>query len=77
MAFSVPAGLTLIKPVQTSPSQNEGIHWERSMKLLQDLFGTDYGAMSLIVIIIAIVMPIYISRWVKRQIEESEKNAQK
>jgi nitrogen fixation/metabolism regulation signal transduction histidine kinase len=69
--------LTLIKPGQPSPAQNESIHWESSMKLLQDLFGTDYGAMSLIVIVIAIVMPIYISRWVKRQIEESEKNAQK
>jgi nitrogen fixation/metabolism regulation signal transduction histidine kinase len=69
--------LTFINPSRTSRAQNEGIHWERSMKLLQDLFGTDYGAMSLIVIIIAIVMPIWISRWVKRQIEESEKNAQK
>ncbi|MEY4082980.1 MAG: hypothetical protein RL483_349 [Pseudomonadota bacterium] len=47
------------------------------MKLLQDLFGTDYGAMSLVVIVIAIVMPIYIGRWVRRQIAESEKNAQK
>jgi uncharacterized protein YneF (UPF0154 family) len=47
------------------------------MKLLQDLLGTDYGAMSLVVIVIAIVMPIYIGRWVRRQIAESEKNAQK
>ena len=69
--------MTSIKPRLTSPSQNEDLHWESSMKLLQDLFGTDYGAMSLIVIVIAIVMPIWISRWVKRQIEESEKNAQK
>jgi nitrogen fixation/metabolism regulation signal transduction histidine kinase len=69
--------LTLINASQTSPAQNEDLHWESLMKLLQDLFGTDYGAMSLIVIVIAIVMPIYISRWVKRQIEESEKNAQK
>ncbi|MFZ9071074.1 MAG: DUF3149 domain-containing protein [Burkholderiaceae bacterium] len=45
------------------------------MKLLQDLLGTDYGLMSLVVIVIAIVMPIYISRWVKRQIAESERNA--
>jgi nitrogen fixation/metabolism regulation signal transduction histidine kinase len=70
-------GLTLINTSQTTAAQNELIHWESLMKLLQDLFGTDYGAMSLIVIVIAIVMPIYISRWVKRQIEESEKNAQK
>ena len=67
--------MTLINASQTSPAQNEDLHWESLMKLLQDLFGTDYGAMSLIVIVIAIVMPIYISRWVKRQIEESEKNA--
>lgn len=70
-------GLTSINANQTTAAQNKVTYWESLMKLLQDLFGTDYGAMSLIVIVIAIVMPIYISRWVKRQIEESEKNAQK
>jgi nitrogen fixation/metabolism regulation signal transduction histidine kinase len=69
--------LTLINWPPASSPQNQAVQRESTMKLLQDLFGTDYGAMSLIVIVIAIVMPIYISRWVKRQIEESEKNAQK
>lgn len=41
------------------------------MKLIHDLLLTDYGFMSLIVIVIAIGMPIFIARWVKKQMAQS------
>lgn len=48
-----------------------------TMKLIHDLLLTDYGLMSLIVIVIAIGMPIYIARWVMRQMAQSDSDARR
>ena len=41
------------------------------MKAIVDLFSTDYGLMSLAVILFIFVMAAYIKRFVSRKIEES------
>jgi len=41
------------------------------MKAIVDLFSTDYGLMSIAVILFVIVMSIWFSRFFKRKIEES------
>jgi hypothetical protein len=41
------------------------------MKAIVDLFSTDYGLMSLGVILFVMVMAVYIKRFVSRKIEES------
>jgi ABC-type anion transport system duplicated permease subunit len=47
------------------------------MKLLKDLFSTDYGLMSLGVIVFTILMGVYFSRLFKRKMDESAKQAGK
>jgi hypothetical protein len=44
------------------------------MKLLQDLLSTDYGLMSLAVIVIALGMAVWYARFFKRKMDEAEAN---
>ncbi len=47
------------------------------MKAIVDLFSTDYGLMSIAVILFAIVMSVWFSRFFKRKIEESLQEQQR
>ncbi|MFM2112628.1 MAG: hypothetical protein RLZZ271_1288 [Pseudomonadota bacterium] len=47
------------------------------MKLLKDLFSTDYGLMSAGVIAFTLLMGGYFARLFKRKMEESDKEAAK
>ena len=47
------------------------------MKLLKDLISTDYGLMSLGVIVVTLLMAGFFARLFKRKMEESEKQARK
>lgn len=47
------------------------------MKLLKDLFSTDYGLMSIGVIAFTLIMGAYFARLFKRKMEESAKEAGK
>ncbi len=44
------------------------------MKLIHDLFLTDYGFLSLAVIVFLIGMPIFIAWWVKKQMSQQDQN---
>jgi hypothetical protein len=44
------------------------------MKLMQDLLSTDYGLMSLAVIVIVVVMAGWYARFFKRKMDEAETN---
>jgi hypothetical protein len=45
------------------------------MKLLKDLFSTDYGLMSVAVIVITLGMAVWFGMFFKRKIDESAKDA--
>lgn len=48
--------------------------WERDvMKMLIDLFSTDYGLMSLAVIVIILIMAVYFTRMFMGLMDESQK----
>ena len=48
---------------------------EVTMKVFADLFATDYGMMSIGVIVVVIVMGAWFSAYFKRKIAEDEKRA--
>ncbi|MEY3952627.1 MAG: hypothetical protein RL320_1429 [Pseudomonadota bacterium] len=54
--------------------QTEGTQGEQTMKLIHDLFLTDYGFLSLAVIVFLIGMPIFIAWWVKKQMSQQDQN---
>lgn len=45
------------------------------MKLLADLFSTDYGLMSVVVIVITLGMAVWFRMFFKRKMNESAKDA--
>ena len=47
------------------------------MGLFHDLLYTDYGLMSLIVIVITIIMAIWFSSFFKRKMAEDQKNSER
>lgn len=51
--------------------------WSESMKLFNDLISTDYGLMSLAVIVITLGMSVFFARYFSRKMRESEAEQRK
>jgi hypothetical protein len=66
--------LIFIRPSQASLAQSQTPQSteSHSMKLLTDLFSTDYGLMSLAVIVITLLMGVFILRMFVRKMNNNE-----